>query len=95
MDYTLAPEAKFNQMSDEIIAVIHSLSEEGHALKDILIYGDSSGGGLAAALVLKMRDKGLGMPVAAVLVSPWLDVTRTGDTEFTLALGDHLKTGHL
>jgi monoterpene epsilon-lactone hydrolase len=84
-DYTLAPEAKFNQISDEIIAAIRSLMEEGHALDDILIYGDSSGGGLAAAVVLKMRDKGLGMPVAAVLVSPWVDLTRTGDTEFTLA----------
>jgi monoterpene epsilon-lactone hydrolase len=85
VDYTLAPEAKFNQMSDEVIAVIQALLMEGHSLNDVLIYGDSSGGGLAAAVVLKMRDKGLGMPVAAVLVSPWVDVTRTGDTEFTLA----------
>ena len=85
VDYTLAPEAKFNQISDEVIAVIQSLLEEGHALDDVLIYGDSSGGGLAAAVVLKMRDKGLGIPVAAVLVSPWVDLTRTGDTEFTLA----------
>jgi monoterpene epsilon-lactone hydrolase len=85
VDYTLAPGAKFNQMSDEAVGVIQALVKEGHALTDILIYGDSSGGGLAAATVLKMRDKGLGMPVAAVLVSPWVDVTRTGDTEFTLA----------
>jgi epsilon-lactone hydrolase len=85
VDYKLAPEAKFSQMSDEVIAVIQALLKEGHSLTDVLIYGDSSGGGLAAAVVLKMRDKGLGMPVAAVLVSPWVDVTQTGDTEFTLA----------
>ena len=85
VDYTLAPEAKFNRMSDEVIAVIQALLKEGRSLNDVLIYGDSSGGGLAAAVVLKMRDKRLGMPVAAVLVSPWLDVTQTGDTEFTLA----------
>lgn len=85
VDYTLAPEAKFNQMGDEVIAVIEALLTEGHALDDVLIYGDSSGGGLAAAAVLKMRGRRLGMPVAAVLVSPWVDVTRTGDTEFTLA----------
>jgi acetyl esterase/lipase len=48
------------------------------------IYGDSSGGGLAAAVVLKMRDKRIGMPKAVVLVSPWLDVTNSGDTETTL-----------
>lgn len=85
VDYTVAPEAKFNQIGDEVVAVIQSLLEEGHALDDVLIYGDSSGGGLAAASILKMRDKGLGIPVAAVLVSPWVDLTRTGDTEFTLA----------
>jgi monoterpene epsilon-lactone hydrolase len=85
VDYTLAPAAKYNQMSDEVIAVIQALASAGHALRDIIIYGDSSGGGLAAAVILKMRDKGLGMPLAAVLVSPWVDVTRTGDTEFTLA----------
>ena len=85
VDYTLAPAAKYNQMSDEVIAVIQALGNEGHALRDIIIYGDSSGGGLAAAVILKMRDKGLGMPMAAVLVSPWVDVTQTGDTEFTLA----------
>lgn len=43
-----------------------------------------SGGGLAAAVVLKMRDQGLGMAAAAVLVSAWLDVTPSGDTETTL-----------
>jgi epsilon-lactone hydrolase len=85
VDYTLAPQARFNQMSDEVLEVIQALRKEGHSLADTLIYGDSSGGGLAAAVVLKMRDKGLGMPVAVVLVSPWLDVTQTGDTEFTLA----------
>jgi epsilon-lactone hydrolase len=39
-------------------------------------------------VVLKMRDQGLGMPAAAVLVSPWLDVTPSGDTETTLRYAD-------
>ncbi|HXY52865.1 MAG TPA: alpha/beta hydrolase fold domain-containing protein [Terriglobales bacterium] len=85
VDYTLAPFAKYNQMSDEVIAVINAVLREGHRLQDIVIYGDSSGGGLAAAVILKMRDQGMGLPAATVLVSPWVDVTRTGDTEFTLA----------
>jgi acetyl esterase/lipase len=71
-------------MIDEVIAVIQALLKEGREFKDILIYGDSSGGGLAAAVILKMRDQGLGLPAAAVLVSPWLDLTKSGDTEFTL-----------
>jgi acetyl esterase/lipase len=85
VDYTLAPFAKYNQMSDQVIAVIQALLRQGRDLGEIILYGDGSGGGLAAAVILKMRGLGLGMPAAAVLVSPWLDVTRSGDTEFTLA----------
>jgi acetyl esterase/lipase len=84
VDYTLAPLAKYNQMSDEVISVIGALTKEGQRLQDTIIYGDSSGGGLAAATVLKLRDRGPGMPAAAVLVSPWVDVTPSGDTETTL-----------
>lgn len=92
IDYTLAPIAKYNQMSDEVITAIRALVEEGQRLEDTAIYGDSSGGGLAAAMVLKMRDQGLGMPAAAVLVSPWLDVTPSGDTETTLRAADPNQT---
>ena len=84
VDYTLAPLAKYNQMSDQVVAAIQELLKQGQRLEDTAIYGDSSGGGLAAAVVMKMRDRGLGMPRAAVLVSPWLDVTPSGDTETTL-----------
>jgi epsilon-lactone hydrolase len=84
IDYTLAPHAKYNQMSDEVVAAIQALLKQGQRPEDLAIYGDSSGGGLAAAVVLKMRDQGLGMPAAAVLVSAWLDVTPSGDTETTL-----------
>ncbi|MFO1020050.1 MAG: alpha/beta hydrolase [Planctomycetales bacterium] len=84
VDYTLAPLARFNQMSDEVVAVIAALLKNGQRLDDMVIYGDSSGGGLAAATILKMRDQGLGIPAAAVLVSPWLDITPSGDTETTL-----------
>ncbi|MFN8643570.1 MAG: alpha/beta hydrolase fold domain-containing protein [Candidatus Binatia bacterium] len=65
----------------EVVAVIQALLDQGQRMEDTAIYGDSSGGGLAAAVVLKMRDRGMGMPAAAVLVSPWLDVTNSGDTE--------------
>ncbi len=71
-------------MPDEVITAVSTVLKDGQRLEDMAIYGDSSGGGLAAAVVLKMRDQGLGMPAAAVLVSPWLDVTPSGDTETTL-----------
>ena len=88
VDYTLAPHVKYNPMSDQVVASIHALVKQGQRLADTAIYGDSSGGGLAAAVVLKMRDRGLGMPAAAVLASAWLDVTPSGDTETTLRDAD-------
>jgi acetyl esterase/lipase len=84
VDYTLAPHAKFGEMSDQVVAVFEALQADGQRLGDTAIYGDSSGGGLAAAVVLKMRDRGLGLPAADVLVSPWLDLTPSGDSETTL-----------
>lgn len=84
IDYTLAPVGKWQKVTDEVLAVFAALAKEGFKLKDIAIYGDSAGGGLAAGAVLKMRDKGLGTPAAAVLWSPWADITNRGDTAITL-----------
>ena len=69
----------------EVLSVIQALiKEQGYSIKDIAIYGDSAGGGLAAGSVLKMRDEGIGIPSAIVLWSPWIDVTGKGDTYVTL-----------
>ncbi|MFN0019188.1 MAG: alpha/beta hydrolase fold domain-containing protein [Pirellulaceae bacterium] len=90
VDYTLAPHAKWQEVTSQVVAVIQTLVKEGHSLKEIAIYGESAGGGLAAAAVLKMRDQGLGMPGAVVLWSPWSDITDTGDTYATLQDADPL-----
>ncbi|MGR5080102.1 alpha/beta hydrolase [Photobacterium swingsii] len=84
VDYTLAPHAKFDVITDQVIAVLEGLTKQGYKMSDIAIYGDSAGGGLAAGTVLKMRDKGLPLPAAVVLWSPWSDITETGDTYQTL-----------
>lgn len=90
IDYTLAPFARWEQVTDEVIAVIQALIKEGYALENMAIYGDSAGGGLAAGTVLKMRDQGIGMPAAIVLLSPWSDITESGDTYVTLKEADPL-----
>ena len=84
IDYTLAPHAKWQEVTDQVVTVFTELGKQGYAMKDIAIYGDSAGGGLAAGSVLKMRDQGMGMPAAVVLWSPWSDITETGDTYVTL-----------
>ncbi|MGE0056320.1 MAG: alpha/beta hydrolase fold domain-containing protein [Hyphomicrobium sp.] len=84
IDYTLAPHSKWQETTDEVVTVFKALVEQGYSMKNIVIYGDSAGGGLAAGSVLKMRDLGIGMPAAVVLWSPWADITETGDTYVTL-----------
>jgi acetyl esterase/lipase len=84
VDYTLAPAGKWQKVTDEVLAVLAGLRKEGRTLKDIALYGESAGGALAAGSVLKMRDKGLGMPAAVVLWSPWADITNRGDSAITM-----------
>lgn len=90
VDYTLAPHAQWKEVTDQMVAVVRALIDEGHSLKHIAVYGESAGGGLTAGSVLKMRDQGLGMPAAIVLWSPWSDITETGDTYATLDHADPL-----
>jgi acetyl esterase/lipase len=84
VDYTVAPSGKWQKVTDQVLAVFAGLQKEGRKLKDIAIYGESAGGGLAAGSVLKMRDRGLGMPAAVVLWSPWADITNRGDSAITM-----------
>jgi acetyl esterase/lipase len=97
VDYTLAPVGKWAKVTDEMLAVMAGLQKEGHKLRDIAICGESAGGALAAGAVLKMRDRGLGMPAAVVLWSPWSDIGDRGDSAVTLKAFDpnHLYDKHL
>lgn len=89
VNYTVAPFSKWNQTTDEVVSVIQTLEhQQGYSLDDIAMFGDSAGGGLVAGSILKMRDKGLGMPAVVVLWSPWLDLTGNGDTYLTLKDAD-------
>ena len=90
VDYTTAPFAKWQQIQEQVISVFKALLAEGYTMKDIALYGDSAGGGLATSTVLNLRDRGMGMPAAVVLWSPWVDLTNAGDSPHTLANTDPL-----
>lgn len=88
IDYTLAPESKWQQTTDQVLAVYGALTLRGFRMGKIAAFGDSAGGGLAMGSLLKMRDLGMELPAALVLWSPWTDITETGDTYVTLKDAD-------
>lgn len=75
-DYRLAPEHPFPAAVDDAVAVWHWLRrDQGLPASSMAVAGDSAGGGLAAALLVALRDAGDELPGAAVLLSPWADLT--------------------
>jgi monoterpene epsilon-lactone hydrolase len=78
VDYRLAPENPFPAALEDAVAYYRWLLEEGANPHQTVVIGDSAGGGLALALLLKLRDSGLPLPAAAVAVSPWTDLALTG-----------------
>lgn len=80
LDYRKAPEHPYPAAIDDAFAAYGALLAEGVAPSSILLGGDSAGGGLALALLQRLRDAGLPQPRAAILLSPWVDLTARGGT---------------
>jgi acetyl esterase/lipase len=79
-EYRLAPEHRFPAGLQDCVAVYRALLEKGYAADDIIIGGDSAGGGLTVATLLQLRHDGVPLPRAAVLLSPFLDVSASGES---------------
>jgi acetyl esterase/lipase len=75
LDYRLAPEHPFPAAVDDAVRSYRWLLAEGVEPRRLAVMGDSAGGGLAFASLLKLRDDGAPLPAAAVALSPWTDLT--------------------
>ena len=88
VDYTLAPRGRWDSVPAEVERVYRALLDSGVSAAAVGVFGDSAGGGLAAASMLRWRDQGLPLPGALVLMSPWCDLTGSGDSVRSLAGAD-------
>jgi len=79
-DYRLAPENRFPADIEDAVAFYRALLSAGYAPQNIVVAGESAGGGLALSLMLSLRDSGVPLPAAAALFSPWTDLAATGDS---------------
>lgn len=75
LDYPLGTEKPFPAALDNAVQAYQMLLELGYAPGKIVLAGDSAGGGLALAVMLKLRDDNIPLPAGAYLMSPWADLT--------------------
>ncbi|WP_328854653.1 alpha/beta hydrolase [Microbispora hainanensis] len=83
VDYRLAPEHPFPAAVEDGLAAYRALLDEGVRPEELVLAGDSAGGGLVVATLVAARDAGLPQPAGAVLFSPWTDLTLSGESMHT------------
>lgn len=89
IDYRLAPETQFPGPLHDVVCAYLRLVEDLHIPpENIVISGDSAGGGLALALLMYLRDNDYPLPSGAILMSPWVDLTLSCESWESNALYD-------
>src|SRR6266850_2163136 len=88
INYRLAPEHRFPAALDDALAAYGWMLDRGLKPDNVAFAGDSAGGNLALAAMLALRERGLPLPVSAVLMSPWTDLAATGESYVSRAEAD-------
>ncbi len=80
LDYRTAPDAYHPAALEDALEGYEWLLKHGYHPKNIIVTGDSAGGGLSLALSLYLRDHEKAMPRKLILSSPWTDLTQEGES---------------
>ena len=78
--YRLAPEAPFPAALEDALESYQYLLKKGYDPKQIALCGESAGGGLIYALCLKLKEDNLPLPGGLIAMSPWTDLTSSGES---------------
>ena len=88
IDYRLAPEHPFPAPVEDAVSAYKWLLEQGHSPDRLSIAGDSAGGGLTVATLVRLKELGVPLPVCGVCLSPWVDMEGIGDSMTSRAHAD-------
>lgn len=80
IDYRVAPENPFPAGLEDAIEAYKWILENGYTSEQIVIAGDSAGGGLTLALCLYLRDNKMELPKGIITMSAWTDLTCEGES---------------
>lgn len=89
-DYRLAPEHPFPAALDDSVSAYRCLLDQKLEARNIVFAGDSAGGGLCLATLLALKEQSLPLPAGTIALSPWTDVTNSGESWKTNAHVDSL-----
>lgn len=78
--YRLAPESPFPAALEDALESYQYLLKKGYDPKQIALCGESAGGGLIYALCLKLKEDNLPLPGGLISMSPWTDLTSSGES---------------
>jgi epsilon-lactone hydrolase len=79
-EYRLAPEHPFPAAIEDTLTIYRWLLKQGYKSSNIMFAGDSAGGGLSVAATLMLRDLSEPLPAAVICLSPWVDLTSSGES---------------